>query len=776
MKVANKQLWSVYAIVWITSAIVLGFVTWNEWDSQKNKQLSQQYAAVELFSSGVKSMLLSHETLLTILGEQLYTAQMERQSSQTSNAPSHPSLERLLSQTPSFAYLSYQDSEGQITFLAKSFEGSPTANPIDDSQSKRSFEQAMNATSMILGKTYYSNAANATIIPISMAITNDSKEFVGVMNAGVQVNESNLFSKEINLSNSHDIGIVRTDRYWQFVTNTTYKNSESNTQQLAKQYQKPLEKKYFQYLLNSILAEQGIELVELMTSENIYSFEIINDEESLQVAVSYDPKFKHWYFSNTEFHHIEAVFFEKFAAYLVTFLAIHFILYILFLAIAKNDSRTKNILIYQATHDSLTKLPNRKFLRDQFTTWIKRKPTFSLLFIDLDHFKNVNDSHGHEHGDLVLIEVATRINALMDSEDILIREAGDEFIVVSSHVDTNYLTHLGNSIVDLLSAPFTLPKGNVVLGCSVGIALFPLHGKSLKLLLRAADAAMYEAKKQKNSFCFYADKLESAHMLDIQIEQKLHTAIAEGKISVVYQPQTDATSDLYGFEALLRWQDDELGSVSPSKFIPIAENSGQITSLSRYVFKQVMQDMQVIRKKFPTYRHVAVNISVIHFMNPTFIEDISPILTFAHDNNLVITLEMTESILIKDISYAQHVLKKLKLKGARISLDDFGTGYSSLSMLKDLPLDEIKIDKSFIRSLLLDKKSIVMVQNIIDISKNLQFSIVAEGIESHQQLTTLIDKGCDVFQGNHISPAIPLEEIYLLQDSIQQTKPFAQTI
>jgi predicted signal transduction protein with EAL and GGDEF domain len=320
------------------------------------------------------------------------------------------------------------------------------------------------------------------------------------------------------------------------------------------------------------------------------------------------------------------------------------------------------------------------------------------------------------------------------------------------------LEELAKKINSELSKPFNIFGSDVVLGCSIGVSVYPDHGKNLVELLKSADRAMYLAKKTRNSYRFFNESLRGESQFKFRVEQKLRQALEHNDLKIKYQPQVNAELCLSGVEALLRWHDHELGVVSPTLFITIAEKAGMMPEVSRYLFNQLITEVSQFN---PCLKQasLSVNISVSHFMMDCFVADVVPLINKCKASDVELVLEITETLLINDIAQAKQRVVELKSLGVKISLDDFGTGYSSLSMLKDLPMDEIKIDRSFIQNVESDNNAYKMVKNIVAIGKNLDKLIVAEGIENASHWQLLTQCGCDLFQGNFVAKPLALREI-----------------
>ncbi|MDN7240977.1 EAL domain-containing protein [Planococcus sp. N028] len=417
-------------------------------------------------------------------------------------------------------------------------------------------------------------------------------------------------------------------------------------------------------------------------------------------------------------------------------------------------------LKHLAYHDPLTGLANRfSFIEDiQMTLKQNANTRVALLLIDLDRFKVVNDTLGHHIGDLILVETAARLRQVANANSHIYRLGGDEFVVILAEASEASAAESAKMILDSFQKSFSVMAYEIDLTPSIGISLFPEHGTTKEDLLKNADAAMYLSKERgKNEFTFYNAELNSYMKRKMEMENHLKKAIDKNQFSLVYQPKVNfLTNKIVGMEALLRWEHPEYGLVSPAEFIPIAEETGQIEAIGKWVLETACkQNKSWQNQGFPPLS-VSVNVSVLQFQNGKFLKTVKSVLEESKLDAQFLELEITESIM-QNIRESKDILTHLKALGVKISIDDFGTGYSSLHILSKLPIDTIKIDKSFIDELdQLDRSPIIKA--IIDLSLNLNLSIVAEGIETENQLAFLQESGCMIGQGYLFSKPLKTNE------------------
>jgi diguanylate cyclase (GGDEF)-like protein len=409
--------------------------------------------------------------------------------------------------------------------------------------------------------------------------------------------------------------------------------------------------------------------------------------------------------------------------------------------------------------DALTGLPNRRQLAEQVTRASQRSrrdgACFALLLIDLDRFRQINDSLGHETGDRVLIDVAQRIKSCMRADDLLARTGGDQFALLIGGADTLTAERSARRVLDAVAAPYNLDGSQFTLTCSIGGALCPGHGHTADELVRHAEAAVLAVKDGgRANYRVQIGRRGGDRRADIQLDHSMRQALASGRFRLHYQPQVELRSGrLVGAEALIRWRDPSLGEISPSRFIPVAEDSGFIVALGDWVLNQaVRQAAQWQRRGIGM--PIAINVSALQFQQPQFVDRVAAVLAAAALPAHCLELELTESILVRDADEALQRLQALARIGVRLSIDDFGTGYSSLAYLKRFPIDKLKIDRSFVQGLPADDSDGAIVVAILQMASALGMKVIAEGVETESQRQFLLDSGCHEFQGFLYAPAL----------------------
>ena len=441
-------------------------------------------------------------------------------------------------------------------------------------------------------------------------------------------------------------------------------------------------------------------------------------------------------------------------------------------------NKQKNALSYQASYDSLTSLPNRALFHDRLKQSIykssRNSEKFALFFIDLDKFKDVNDTYGHEYGDKLLIKVAKRLKSILREDDTLARLGGDEFIVIMNNLkEFHSASVLAQKIIDILEVPLEVEGEEIFISCSIGISLYPQDSRDENELLKFADIAMYRSKHDgRATYHFYVEEMTQEVMMRSNMQSRIRNALEKREFIVHYQPQYNIKNDkLVGVEALVRWQDESKGLIPPDKFIPFAEEFGMIVAINRQVMYIAMTQAKAWHMQGLYFGRLSINISIEQIEDKNFVGLIQSLLYSTKCSPNWITLELTEGQIMKDPKTAIAVLEQLNSLGIMIAVDDFGTGYSSLSYLKHLPISELKIDKSFIADIPENEDDMAIVESIIAISRTLKLDLIAEGVETQEQKEFLLSKGCEKIQGYLYARPMPPEEVSKLLGSYLEYVP-----
>jgi diguanylate cyclase (GGDEF)-like protein len=422
-----------------------------------------------------------------------------------------------------------------------------------------------------------------------------------------------------------------------------------------------------------------------------------------------------------------------------------------FTDMAKQVRKRQEDLEYQALHDALTGLPNRTLLQERITHDIhmarRDKSSVSLLILDLDRFKEINDTLGHHIGDILLVEVGQRLSSMIRTVDTIARLGGDEFAIVLTNTDEEGAINVANKLIHAMEQTVDVDELKLYVSMSIGIATYPQHGDDSMTLVQHADVAMYNAKRQQVGCCIYDSSEDSYSLMRLEMINDLRDAIESNQVELYFQPIIDLQNDMpCGMECLLRWKHSRYGYLPPEQVIELSEHTGLINVLTYWVLEKGLSKL----KKLHDAGHeisMSINISVNNLKDPQFIEKVSKILQSSSFGDKLIIFEITESAMMLNPLRGAELLSQLDKMGVRVSIDDFGTGYSSLSYLKQLPVDELKIDRSFIAGMSHHNSDETIVRSTIELAHNLGLKVVAEGVETEDIRQQLQEWGCDKVQG-----------------------------
>lgn len=450
-----------------------------------------------------------------------------------------------------------------------------------------------------------------------------------------------------------------------------------------------------------------------------------------------------------------------FAALIILWVAIWSTMFIA--ALLEKLRAQKDKLQHQALHDALTSLPNRSLLHDRLHVAMhaadRQRTELALLVIDLNRFKEINDTLGHHCGDLLLVEVAKRLERGLRKSDSVARLGGDEFAIILNHVDAENMKAMVDKVIHLIEEVVDIEGNKLFVSASVGSALFPTHSRDMDALFQCADAAMYAAKRARITYVGYNAELEEDSREKLMLSNDLRNAVQAGQLSVNYQPKINIrTGAVIGTEALIRWKHPTMGFVGPDRFIPVAEQTGLMRPLTEFVLDTALQDLRRLCD-LGYDSSMAINLSAVSLQDTELESLLLRAVGKWGAKPSQVVLEITETAVMDQTVQAMAVLQSLDRLGFKISMDDFGTGYSSLVNLRRLPVQELKVDRTFVMNMLTNDEDATIVRTIVELGHSLGKKVVAEGVENEAVLQALAELGCDIAQGYYISRPVPFEAL-----------------
>ena len=752
----KKNIWLIYYAFLALGLVYLVSTVHSSWRALKSDAVVELGYLNRILSSTLTLNFDQQEIMLDLLGRQLLSDQApgNRQRAQET-------LDRILTQNRSLLAFGLANLDGEITVGSSNLDLSKMPNLKQLEKSRKTFLKAIRSEHMVLGRTYFLPALDDLVIPIRKAIRDAENRPIGMMTAGIQPRELLPHLESIYHERS-DVMPYRLELFHNEELYYAFVSGIPDSRTLQAIIDTPIPAREVVMLDQSLTKDLGFSLADIRQYSSPVVFESVNlDGEARLRSLVFLPKYGLWASSSVPMASLHALLWQQALAYLLTFVLVYLLAFYMFRQISTAEQKNHDELRRQASQDFLTGLKNRQFLRHAESAWVcEGCDPFSVYFIDLDNFKNINDSHGHSYGDILLKEVATRLLSIFSDEDLVCRQGGDEFIVISRTCNETEITHKASAVLQSLASPYYVENYNFVMGASIGVSRFPEDGDSFETLFSAADTAMYQAKNVKNSFYIFSRELRDELMETTNIQQALPQALDDGEFSLVYQPQVLNAQVPVGVEALIRWKNGELGQVPPDRFIRVSEGNGMIIDIGHFVLERALHDLSDInRHHYCSTLELSINVSIRQLQENGFVELLATSLAKHEFPASQLTLEITEGIFIDDLQYLIPVLNRIRALGVKLSMDDFGTGYSSLSLLKQLPIDELKIDKSFIENITTRNEDRLMVLNIIDIAQNLGIKVVAEGIEQVEQSDLLLELGCNLQQGYFFCGPVKLDRL-----------------
>jgi len=707
------------------------------------------------FAATTGSRLHETELLLDMMGHQLLDngLYLNQEKSQAVMA-------KMLTRFPSVVGFGLTDPKGN--YIAVSYREDPSniKGLKKNDKTRESFNRTLQSDAMVIGRIYFCKVRNEWILPLRKALMGDAGNVLGVMTTGIHIDQLVVFLKNDPMFPDQVSLLVNDTNMMRIYVNPVPGTGVSELfSSLAPGL--PVETGVLSAKIGAGLSLEG-----LRKSESAFYYETMSPltQGTSLCFVKYNKRYKIWAQTLVPLETVKMRFFgQGFILQLIGFIVVLIGFFILFHMLYQKEDEAHRLLSSQAVHDSLTNLYNRAALKDISYQWITRDNVpFFLFFIDLDNFKNINDSFGHTLGDKLLIDVSLRLKQLVPAGSEVVRNGGDEFSVFIKREQAGVnSSHLGRMIVSEISKPYCISGFKLRIGCSIGISQYPEDGGDLEQLMVSADLAMYTAKKKRNNYAFYDRELRQSMERKTLIEHSLHPAVEGNELYMVFQPQVYGDGTIYGAEALVRWESPELGFVPPDLFIGVAEESGAMAFLGAFILDtscaQFRKILDACSHEAETL-NLSINISVSQILEKNFKDELLRRLDQHQISRSQTTIEITESMFIDDLDYILPLLQEIRETGVSISMDDFGTGYSSLSMLRSLPIDELKIDRSFVKNINEIRQDLDMVRAIIHMGHTMNMKVLAEGVEEKEQIDLLNSYHCDLYQGYHFSRPLTAEK------------------
>lgn len=755
----NKNIWTVYYLILIISAISLIGVSYAKYSGIHKYFYAENEASLKLLTKSIESSLTENELILDILGSRLLENNLYQDTKKT-----HRLLKQTLATKPSLAGFGLIDAHGKFISVSDNINASLLPNLLNSEAHREDFQETLNSHNMIIGRSYFLAALNDWVVPLRKALRDSNGKVVAVMSTGVKLKDISRFTG-FTKTETKILTVINSNNYYRVFS------SDLEPSQYQEAYSQPIPKNILKSLNTLVIKKYKTTLKDVQTimPDRPLNGESHDSFTGNQVIGSllYNSKYNLWIALKEPSSQIRNQLIEAVLLYFFIFFIIHLTLLWLVKRIHRNESQALEALEFQAEHDSLTSLHNRNYLEKHFTKLaFSTDEEISLLFIDLDNFKHINDTFGHSTGDKLLKLVAQRLDTFARYSQHIIRFGGDEFVIVmkgQSHHDFD----IAKQIIETIAVSYLIDDLNFTIGASVGIAREKGNSCNLNTLLSHADLALYQAKNRKNWVEIFSEELEHKSQKTSSIEHHLRSAIEANEIYLNYQPQLNNKAELHGVECLVRWQSQNLGFVPPDEFIKIAEEMGLMPILGHHITRLALSEMAELQKRLNKRFHISINVSIKQFMQEQFFDEFMACVTKSEIPYKYITIEVTESILIEDVNFILSILDQFRRKGIAVSLDDFGTGYSSLSLLRELPIQELKIDKVFVDDILDDSKDASLVKNIINIAKEFDIFTLAEGVETEEQFNQLNAYECDLYQGYYFSKPLRIKELeqYIKQNS-----------
>lgn len=708
----------------------------------------------DLFAAATYSKLHEIEIILDFLGSELIYKDTYKNPEKTQRY-----LTMIRAQIDSTAGFALLSPDGRYLAISMDITPEELPNIAEQEETKEGFANALTSARMVVGRVHFFKPTHEWVLPLRKALRDASGKVIGVLAIGLIVDKTIGFWAGEPLYPGQISTITTRAGLWRLYIHPLDKKDYERV------FTNAVPRRIYDQMIVTATTKYQVTPDKLRNRKSSFTLETTSaiTGKSTLLAAQYIDRYALWITSSLPEDIPKILMFQRGFTLKVILLSLSILIFIGFtIFIIRIEEKAKRELAYQASHDSLTGLKNRSSLEGIIQKWTGLNAIpFTFLFFDLDSLKNINDSFGHSCGDLILIEVAQRLRDFARQDWEVARIGGDEFAIMLRISNINELSNTVSQLIEKISEHYLISGMKLHIGASVGISRFPEDGMTFEKIMISADLAMHEAKKKRNSYAFYDTEIQEVMLRKMSIENQLRNALDNNELYIVFQPQISKDKKIKGAEALVRWKNPELGFVPPDQFISVAEESGLITKVGTYIIEQTCAEFsRIIRdgNNLNASMSVSINVSVKQILEGDFKDKLLEAIDRYELRYDQIILEITESVFIDELDYILSLLKEIRKTGIFISLDDFGTGYSSLSMLRILPINELKIDRSFVNSITSISQDSNMTKSIIDIGHTMNMHVLAEGVENEEQLHILQQHNCDIYQGYYFSKPITTDE------------------
>ncbi|WP_261875524.1 bifunctional diguanylate cyclase/phosphodiesterase [Vibrio rarus] len=726
-----KKNWMIFNFISLISLFIVIFSVVNLHHQEVKKLQTKQLYTSKLFESYTISKLSQLQSILKLISTDRHIY-----------IDLHNTLiDNIISNNPLIIGFAFSDANGKIKSLSSNLNNQFSINPLNNTSTKNDFIKSTQTNDVIICKPYYHNKLKTWIVPLRKRIIDQNGKTIGVFSIAFDLYKlSEKLNKEVDKKFKQEI--IFDDSFLTLFSSHISINK-------------------YPVIYNDSFVRDLSSIFKSHTLSTLHeSSGFIRKGNAI---LTYNKKFDLWFYSTSSTKQLTINLIKTSCIYSCIYL---FFIAILFIVFKWNDRlkmKAISAALYQSQHDILTGLYNRNILTSKYIH--KKYNRFLMVYININNFQIVNDLYGYEFGDLILIKISKRLNKFVTNiNGIAIRATSDKFILLVEN--QNEIKDFCQRLSIELCRTYCVKKTSNVshIDLSVSIGIVPCDSKQkvdINTLISYASHCMLISKNTNNQFTLFSDEINNNIINNIKMESELKRAVVNNEISMMYQPQVNKVGELYGVEALVRWKNPTLGFISPNLFIPAAEKIGIMPKLGEFIIEQSLKEISAFQQEHDISFKLSINISVCQFVQDNFINILRSKLNKFKSSYLEVTIEITENLFIERMDKLLPIFNDIKQENILLSLDDFGTGYSSLSLLKEIPIDELKIDKSFIDNVIDNEKDNIMVKNIIKIGKDLGITVLAEGIENYQQLDFLHQNGCDIYQGYYYSKPLNLADLSL---------------